>query len=201
MSIASYADLKSAITNWMARTDLAGDADTFIDLAEARLNAEVRTREQETTATITLTSGSGDLPADYLEWRTVRLNSSPKIVLHPMSAERLLANYAEESGIGGHFAIQGDKILVRPVPSNSVEMVYYAKHPALSDSTTTNDILTRYPTLYLMASLYEAATYVKDIQAAAGYETRYQYALQQARIDNVSSQFPKIITYASGPTP
>src|SRR5262245_53734648 len=41
MAIGNYDDLKSAVTNWMARVDVAGDAADFITLAEARLNREL----------------------------------------------------------------------------------------------------------------------------------------------------------------
>ena len=47
MSISTYAELKTAIANFMARTDLTDQIPNFIQLAEARLSRELETRDQE----------------------------------------------------------------------------------------------------------------------------------------------------------
>lgn len=47
MSISTYAELKTAIANFLARTDLTEQIPNFIQLAEARLSRELETRDQE----------------------------------------------------------------------------------------------------------------------------------------------------------
>lgn len=42
MSISTYAELKTAIANFLARTDLTEQIPNFIQLAEARLSRELR---------------------------------------------------------------------------------------------------------------------------------------------------------------
>ena len=57
MSISTYAELKTAIANFLARTDLTDQIPNFIQLAEARLSRELETRDQEKRANATLTIG------------------------------------------------------------------------------------------------------------------------------------------------
>jgi hypothetical protein len=51
MSIGSYAELKTAIANFLARDDLTAQIPMFIQLAEGRMSRELETREQEKRST------------------------------------------------------------------------------------------------------------------------------------------------------
>ena len=55
MAISTYSELKTAISDWMARSDVSGSAADFITLGEARLN-----RLLEVVATMTTLSGVVD---------------------------------------------------------------------------------------------------------------------------------------------
>ena len=57
MAIGTYAELQTAVANWLGRDDLTARIPEFIDLAEARLSRELETREQEKRATAS-TAGS-----------------------------------------------------------------------------------------------------------------------------------------------
>ena len=54
MAITTYAELQTALDNWLARTDLQSRTPEFITLAEARMNRELETRSQEKRATSAL---------------------------------------------------------------------------------------------------------------------------------------------------
>ena len=58
MAITNYTELKTAVANHLARTDLTTNIPDFITLAEARLSRELETREQEKRATATMTSAN-----------------------------------------------------------------------------------------------------------------------------------------------
>ena len=83
MSISTYSELKTAVANFLARTDLTDQIPNFIQLAEARLSRELETRDQEKRATATLTSGDEfiALPTDMREVREIKLNTSPNVAL------------------------------------------------------------------------------------------------------------------------
>jgi hypothetical protein len=84
------------------------------------------------------------------------------------------------SGTPTHYAILGSEIEFNRVPNVDVEILHYAAPAALSDSNTTNDVLTYYPTVYLAASMCEAAIFIKDAQMLATWEGKYAAALAAA---------------------
>ena len=56
MSISTYSELKTAVANFLARSDLTTQIPDFSSLAEARMSRELETRSQENRATATLTA-------------------------------------------------------------------------------------------------------------------------------------------------
>ena len=100
MSISTYSELKTAVANFLARTDLTDQIPNFIQLAEARLSRELETRDQEKRATATLTSGDEfiALPTDMREIREIKLNTSPNVVLEYKSPTALDKTYTGASG-------------------------------------------------------------------------------------------------------
>ena len=80
MSISSYSDLKTAVANWMARSDLTNRIPEFITLTEAKFNRnlDVRQMEQRASTTIDTASTSPEfitLPTDFQSMRRICLSS------------------------------------------------------------------------------------------------------------------------------
>src|SRR5215831_9409112 len=72
MAITNYSELQAAAANWLNRTDLSGSANRipeFIDLAEARLNRDLKLRTMESDQAVATVAGSRfiALPSGYLE--------------------------------------------------------------------------------------------------------------------------------------
>ena len=109
MSISTYSELKTAVANFLARTDLDDQIPNFIQLAEARLSRELETRDQEKRATATLTSGDEfiALPTDMREVREIKLNTSPNVVLEYKSPTALDTAYTGGSGRPSAYSIVG----------------------------------------------------------------------------------------------
>jgi hypothetical protein len=64
------------------------------------------------------------------------------------------------------FTIEGSILKVRPVNDTALEFDYFQKVPALSDSVSTNWLLSAHPDLYLFGSLVEAEMFgVNDERA------------------------------------
>lgn len=149
MTITTYAELKTAISDWTDDGSQASDfADTYIDLAESHYNRVLRLREMEEEATVTLTTGDGPLPADFLEMRWVKTTGSPVYTLSAVGINILEDKYETTSGYPGYYAITNGTLKVRP-STDTVDIGYYEQIPALSDGTTTNWLLDRAPLLYL----------------------------------------------------
>ena len=161
MAITSYSTLKSAISAWTHRADLADVLDDFIDLTEARLNRELRVSQQETRATTTADSEYLALPSDLLAIRNIQLNTSPVrelLYVTPMEMDRL-AQVGEELS---RYTIVGDEIQINATSSSTLEIAYYSKIAALSDSNTSNWLLEAHAEVYLYGCLAEAYAYAMD---------------------------------------
>jgi len=187
MSISTYAELKTAIANFLARDDLTDQIPNFIQLAEARMSRELETREQEKRATATLTSGDEfiALPTDMREIREVKLNTNPNRVLTYHSPNSLDSTYpSTSSGVPQGFSIIGKEMNFRPIPDSSytVELVYIGGLASISDVSTPTLFL-RSPDLYLYGALAEAYAYLLDEQRAAQYDQKFTRGIEEVRRD------------------
>ena len=167
MAIGTYSELKTAVANWLNRQDLTDRVPEFIALAEAHLNRKLRVIDMEARDSGVSSDATVPMPTDWLETRTLRLSS-------PTNGQQLLEYASEQqwddletqglTGTTRYYTIINGEFQVLPTPSSSVTYIhrYYAKIPALSDSNTTNWLLTKSPDLYLYASLLAAEAYLKD---------------------------------------
>lgn len=194
MAITSYTELKTALSNWLARDDLTTRIPEFISLAEARMNRELETRSQEKRVTSTFTSGDAylTLPSDLRRIRSVRLNTNPIEVLEyvsPTSADE------EYSATGGGkpkvFSVIGETLYVRPSPDSnySVEIAYVADIDALSDSVSSNTVLSRHPDVYLHGSLSAAYGYLLDEQRQAQHDALFTRAIGEIQLEEDTTRW------------
>jgi hypothetical protein len=185
MAIATYAELQTAIGNWLGRpgdATIAAIIPDWITLCELRLNRELRLRAMEDRATATVSGPYAALPAGFLAMRNFQLNTDPVTALDMVSPElidRVIAGSA--TGRPRLYAIVNDEIQLAPAPDGSytAEMVYWKKLDALSPIVTTNWLLANAPDLYLFGSLTEAAAYLGDDQHLEQWEARYQAAVRR----------------------
>ena len=69
----------------------------------------------------------------------------------------------------------------------TVEIGYYQKVPALSDSQTQNAVLTDFPRVYLYGSLVEMQNYLLDAKTLQRFEALFDEAVRVANTANKSS--------------
>lgn len=160
MDFTSYSGLQSAVTEWMARSDLASDMPSFIFLAESLINQKLEHRKMEAVTTLTPASNICTLPDDFLKVRKVSYGSNGTI-LEGMSPETANAHYDTGSTTSA-YTIIGNELELYPSGDEDVTLTYYQKIPALSDSNTSNWLLVEAPHLYLSATKAMAADFIKD---------------------------------------
>lgn len=187
--ITTYATLQTEIANWLNREDLTTTIPTFIQLFEAKANRRLRVRDMMIRAEATSEEGYIALPADFLEVHSLTLEDDiPHLPLQYVGADE--AKDLKAQGYTGElkYTIVGGSLEIIPDPADEreFEMIYYGKIPALSDSNTTNWLLTKSPDLYLYGSLLECAPYLKDderipIWAAAVQSTMDDMQLESER--------------------
>lgn len=188
MSISTYAELQTAIANWMHRTDtndpFYAQIPNCIALAEARINRVFIPRSQEIEDELTCVPGSRYVPL-------------PSGVINPIGLwlkawlprQRLTNCLPEElpvktnaTGYPEYWAIDNGNIAFDKLCESAFTFDFrYLKTFALSSGATTNYILTNNPDLYLWGALVEASDFVRDSEGVAKYEARFQKALMDAQ--------------------
>ena len=180
MAITNYSELKAAISSWLDRSDLDSVIPDFIALAEARHRRDFKLRRMETRVTANTVSGSEfySLPDNFVAMRNIQLNTDPKTALEYLTPEQMdRVNAGSSKGKPKAYSIIGNNIQLRPIPDSAyeIEILYFKYFTALSDSNTTNDMLTFHPDAYLYGALVEAEPYLqndKRIQVWSGYYDR-----------------------------
>jgi hypothetical protein len=173
MAITTYAELQTAIGNWLDHSLFAARTPEFIALFEASANRRLRVREQEASATLTPSSGAAPLPADYLMWRRVTWTGATRVELQYVHPSYLQAAYpSSPSDVPRIFTIEGSTLKVRPLDTTALEFDYFQKVPALSDSAATNWLLAAHPDLYLFGSLVEAEMFGVNDERAPVWKAR-----------------------------
>ena len=188
MAITTYAELQTAVDNWLARTDLAGRSPEFIALAEARMSRELETQSQEKRVVSTMTAGDAyvTLPADARQIRSVRLNTNPITVLQYQSPTAVDDNFpGTGTGKPKYYSVVGGELYFRPSPDDSyqVEILFVGGVAALSDTNTSNTILQRHPDLYLHGTLSEAFGYLMDEQRQAQHDALFTRTIAAVNAD------------------
>ena len=162
MTIATYAQLQTAVADFLNREDLAAVVPTFIALAEAQIARDVRDWRMESRITFALNDGLEDLPVDWVETIRLGIDGEGEVVQVGPSDMMALRADIQRQGPPFYFAHVAGKIEVFPVPDADAVLVYRAKIPALSNDNTTNWLLTAAPDVYLYGSLIHSAPYLKD---------------------------------------
>lgn len=186
MALSTYSELKSSVADWLNRSDLTAAIPDFIALAEAQIERKLRTRQMIVRATATIDTEYGTVPADFLEVKSLKLQTNPVTPLQFEtidSLDNLQAQYPSSSK-PRYFSIVGAQIRTVPTPDSSYEseLTYYAKLTKLSDSNTVNWLLTAAPDVYLYGALLQAAPYLKDDARITTWATMYTSAMEDLQV-------------------
>lgn len=177
MALDTYSNLKTAISDWLDRDDMSSHIDDFIDIAEARHKREIRIREMQDRASITIDARQVSLPTGFLEMQSLKLLTDPVTVLTEVSINEMDKLRSETTGKPTYFtiheALEFDKT---PDSSYSGEIISYSELTALSDANTSNALLTRAPDCYLYGALSAAAPFLLDDERIQVWETLYAQA-------------------------
>jgi len=181
MALATYSDLKAAVADYILRPDLTSVIPTFIALAESRLNRLLQLRITEVVTTLTGTIGSRELtlPTDYIEAISLDLTTTGDFC-RLVAKEAAEISYGSSNGTPWAWAVQGSKIVLdRPCDQAHTFQFRYRQSFALSDSATTNWLMTNHPDVYLMASVVEAYLYMKDPDSASTWLAKLNTAVEE----------------------
>jgi hypothetical protein len=162
--ITNYATLQSTIADYLNRADLTSQIQTFIQFVEADINTRLRCREMIIRSTLSADEQFTSLPADFLEAINLQVVGGKSPLRYITLDEADIVNASKNLTDVGFYSLMNGSIELVPPPAQEidVEIVYYSKVPELSDSNTTNWLLTKAPDVYLYGALVQAAPYLMD---------------------------------------
>jgi len=172
MAISTYAELQTAVANWLDRDDLTDRIPEFIALAEARMNRVLRIRlmEGKYTASTVAAQRNYALPAGYLQMRNLQINTTPIRPCQYVTPEIYDRLYGSTTtGTPEIYTIIANEIQLGPIPAGvqTIEMLFYKKISALSVTNTTEAMLTDNPDVYLYGALLEAEPFIMNDERVA----------------------------------
>jgi len=187
MAISTYSELKTAIADYMARSDLTGNVADFITLAEARLNRLLKMVETDTTLTGIASSRRIDISSVSLVQPIALF-----VVVEGDEVEVTRKTdgsfaYDDTNGQPSFWSIDGTNIdFDCPLDQAYSFRFRYQGRFALSDAAPTNKLLTDHPDVYLAASIVWGSVYIKDVSQAAGFKSLLDEFIAETK--NVLSQ-------------
>lgn len=188
MAIIDYASLVTAIKSWAARSDstFSNRIDDFIGLAETRMNngqgekgsplfcPGLAAPELETSAAVTITSGSGLVPSDASTVRTVYRSGDESGLTYISPRQWELYNAQGNTDLPTFYTIDAGTLKIAPTYTGTINVKYFKTVTPLTVSNTTTTILTKYPFLYLEGCLFEAFTFMQEVETALGHFEKYK---------------------------
>jgi len=192
----TYAELKTAIANYLNRSDLTSDIDTFIDNVEAELNRRLRTKDMIKRATATADKQYLTVPTDWIEAINVEITSNDFSPLFQQSIESLDVYRKSNNNSTGqpvYFAMVDDSIELAPTPDAeyTLQLTYYAKISALSDSNTSNFVSVSHPDVYLYGALKHASIFLMEDERIPMFTQQFEKALEEMRLEQEKAAFGK----------
>ena len=185
--VTGYSTLQTALTDWLARSDLTSFTANFIQNAESKIYKRLRVREMETALSAAISSGVLALPSGYVGLKYAYVDGSPVQWLDVTDAEYIYRCYPVRSAGGKpkFMAREGANFIFGPYPDSNytIKGIYYAKPTALRTETT-NSLLTNHPDLFLYESLLESAPFIGDDPRLQTWERMARRAWRSVETDS-----------------
>jgi hypothetical protein len=202
MAITNYTNLQTTIADFLNRDDLTAVIPTFIQLAEAQINREIRHWQMETRVSGQQSAGDQymQIPNDWLETIRLHLTGSGTSAVTMTSRAAMADIRAKNENVSTvlpYYYTHADgqfELYPTPVEDTDFELLYYQKIPDLATNST-NWLLTDAPDVYLYGALLHSAPYLAEDARVAVWAQMYSAAVQ-----NVNSASEKARYSGSGMT-
>lgn len=198
--LTSFKGLCEAVAEWLGRDDLTAQIPTFIQLAEKRLNRELRLRVMERRAETDVQAFQDAVP---LPWRREAGNwdvfmEMRDLVWQDKDGTRRNLTYAppdeyavtRAAGLPRQYTIIGRDLFLLPAPdvAGKLALTYYAEIPPLGPKQPDNAVLLTAPDVYFYATLLESVPFTRGSAPAelwgqffSGAKNKLDAAEQRAR--------------------
>lgn len=182
MSITTYSELQTAVTDRLARQDFtSAQTQECISLCEAEMQRILKAQDMEAkTEAFTIQNEFEQVPVNFLEVISFWVTTSSRYPLQLMSDEMQAFSY-QTSDKPRFYSVVGNQFHFAPIPDGTytATLTYFQKIPALSSTNTTNWLLTANPDAYLYGSCKHGAIRLQNPESAMYYDGLFKAALSQ----------------------
>lgn len=170
MSITTHAELKTAVSNWLKRSDLSTYLDDLVMAGEKWIMRKVRATEMETSMSVSISgSGTATPPSGFLGFKYSYIDGSPARKLVTRTPAQIFERFPNRSSSGKPEWIGYDagSFIFGPFPDSTytVKGTYYKRQGPLSSGVY--DLFTNNPDLFLFAALAESEPFLKNDKRVA----------------------------------
>lgn len=161
MAITDYGTLRTAVAQYLHRQDLSANIPDFIAMAEWRVARSLRVSQLLRDEVLNVLAGesTATLPTGFME--LVNLRIAGGVELHYVPPDCI--DRVTGAGTPWVYTITGATVLVAPswTSGGALEIRYWAKPEALSDSVTVNWYVSHAPDALLYGALLEASPFIE----------------------------------------
>ena len=204
MAITTFDTLAAEIKAWAANSSAAfsNRIETFVRFTEDRIyNGQghmgdalycppLRAPEMEVSSPLTFVAGAAVKPDDMNTLRVLR-RLGDDTGLDYLTPKQFWIRDAQPDGTTSpaYYTVEGSTIRVTPSYDGDLEILYFKTFTPLSVDNPANDLVTKYPMLYLSGCLFEAFSYLQEPDLAAGHWERYKSQVSGINQSIASTRF------------
>ena len=202
MTISSYTTLSTSVAAWLdvSSSDISTVVSDLVTVAEKRIFREVRNTTMEAALSVTISSGSAAVPADFVELKYAYIDATPTQWLEMRPIAWVYERYPTRSAGGKpkFMAKDGSTFIFGPYPDSgyTVKGVYYKRLSEIQ--TSVNALLTNYPDLYLFACLAESEQLLGRDKRIPIWESKYRMIKDRVNAEDVASRFSSGMSVRTG---
>jgi hypothetical protein len=197
MPFDTYDNLKAAVIGQTHRRDLDLKFDDFLDITEVEIRAnsegalKLNLNEKISTAAADITTRFLALPTGFQSSRKFSITIDDSIRgLEFRTPDQLVIR--DDTGTPCFFTVRNNEIEFDIVPDEAytVTITYESDLTPLSTTNQTNNVLTKYPTVYFYGCLKQAYIYTKDIDQSVIYDGLFSEAIDSANMAEHDIKYP-----------
>lgn len=197
MALDNYTNLKKTVLQQTFRKDLTLKFDDFINIAEVEMRSnpkqslKMNINEKIATASTSTTTRFLALPNDFRSSRkfSITLDDSPRKLTYRTPEQMAIRPL---TGTPCFFTVRANQIEFDILPSIVfvVTITYDVEETPLTVANPTNDILDKYPHIYLYGCLKQAFIYTQDLDQATIYDGLFTEAIDAANNSEHDIKYP-----------
>lgn len=189
--ITNLTTLNSAITNFLARSDLTSFYPEWIRATEDYLNRKLLLRNEETALSVSISGGTATVPTDFKRLKFAYYDANPEYILRWSNPEEVYEKYPERSNTNYPCLIarEGANFIFGPGASDgTLKGIYWAKQDSILD-TDPSWYVTNAPTVLLSGCLYWGNMFIKDYEAADRWQMTFREYVDSLDEENMDAEY------------